>query len=262
MPDRLFSDAELAALYDRLSPPDRRDDFAFYLPMILAAGSVLDVGCGTGALLHMAREAGHAGRLVGLDPAEGMLEQARRRSDVEWILGDLSTVAFEREFDFVVMTGHAFQVLLTDEEVHKTLASVRRALTDDGRFAFETRNPAARAWERWTPAHGTDFTDAEGTPVRWEAEVALPVTGEIVEFRSTYSSPRWSEPQESHSTLRFLGADRLHVFLADAGLPIEAQYGGWDGSPLIDASAEIITITRAGGSFRLPQGLRSPGRSA
>ena len=43
------------------------------LPMILAAESVLDVGCGTGALLHWARESGHGGRLVGLDPAKSKI---------------------------------------------------------------------------------------------------------------------------------------------------------------------------------------------
>jgi SAM-dependent methyltransferase len=171
MPDRLFSEAEQAALYDLLSPPRERDDFRYYLPMIMAAPSVLDIGCGTGALLHMAREAGHTGRLVGLDPAEGMIAQARRRSDIDWALGDLGSVRFEREFDLAVMTGHAFQVLLTDEEVRQALASVRSALTDGGRFSFETRNPAVRAWERWTPEHGKSFTDAAGAQVRWETDV-------------------------------------------------------------------------------------------
>ena len=97
-PETGFADAEQAALYDRLSPPEERNDFRFYLPMIMAAGAVLDVGGGTGTLLHLAREAGHGGRLMGLDPATGMLQQARQRSDIEWILGDLSTVAFDREF--------------------------------------------------------------------------------------------------------------------------------------------------------------------
>ena len=44
----------------------------------------------TGKLHRVARERGHTGRLVGLDPAEAMLEVGRRdRDDVEWILGDL-----------------------------------------------------------------------------------------------------------------------------------------------------------------------------
>ena len=41
----------------------------------MAAPSVLDVGCGTGRLLHRAREAGHAGRLCGVDPDVAALER-------------------------------------------------------------------------------------------------------------------------------------------------------------------------------------------
>ncbi len=242
-----FTDAEQAALYDQLHPPQERNDFRFYLPMILAADAVLDVGCGTGALLLLAREAGHGGRLVGLDPAVGMLEQARRRSDIDWILGDLSDAAFDREFDMAVMTGHAFQELTTDDEVRAAFVSVRSALTDDGRFAFETRNPAARAWEGWTPEHGTDFTDADGNVLHWEADVELPVTGDLVRFRASFSGPRWSRPQDSVSTLRFLDAPSLNALLADAGLAVEEQYGYWDRSPLTEASPEIITIASVQG---------------
>jgi hypothetical protein len=36
----------------------------------------------------------------------------------------------------------------------------------------------------------------------------------------------------------------LSVFLADAGLAIEQQFGDWDRSPLMDTSPEIITFVR------------------
>ena len=83
MVDRQFSEPRLAALYDPLCGREERADYRFYLPLVMAAGAVLDVGCGTGALLHWARESGHTGRLVGLDPAHGMLQVARKRSDIE-----------------------------------------------------------------------------------------------------------------------------------------------------------------------------------
>ncbi|HET8680477.1 MAG TPA: hypothetical protein VFM54_01175 [Micromonosporaceae bacterium] len=90
-----------------------------------------------------------------------MLEQARRRSDIEWVLGDLASARWDREFDLVVMTGHAFQVLVTDDEVRRSLAAVRSALTAGGRFAFETRNPPARAWQRWTSDNALAGTSPE-----------------------------------------------------------------------------------------------------
>lgn len=243
--DRQFSDTRLAALYDTFCSWERRSDFGFYLPLVMSASAVLDVGCGTGALLHKAREAGHAGRLCGLDPADGMLHRARRRSDVEWVLGDLGTVAWDQEFDLVVMTGHAFQVLLEDDEIRTTLAAIRSALADGGRFAFETRNPLAREWENWTPENAIEVVDGSGATVRMAHEVEA-IGGQIVSFSTTFVSSAWERRQVSRSTLRFLDAASVSEFLSEAGLAIEEQFGDWDKRPLNDASPEIITIARPG----------------
>jgi SAM-dependent methyltransferase len=241
-----FTEDRLAALYDLFYPPARRDDFAFYLPLVLAARAVLDVGCGTGALLRLARDAGHDGRLCGLDPAEGMLNQARRWRDIEWVHGDLSSVSWDREFDLVVMTGHAFQEFVQDEEIRVALAAIRSALTDGGRFAFETRNPLDRAWERWPADYSGEVADATGAMVRREYRVELPVAGSVVRSISTFTSPGWDGPEVSRGALRFLDAAALAAFLAGAGLVIEEQFGDWAGGPLTATSPEIITIARKG----------------
>jgi SAM-dependent methyltransferase len=244
VPDRQFAAPDLAELYDLWNPGEGRDDFGFYLPLVLAAGSVLDVGCGTGELLGLARRAGHAGRLCGLDPAEGMLRQARRRPGVEWVRGDAASAAWDREFDLAVMTGHAFQVLVGDDEIRVSLAAIRAALTADGRFAFETRNPLARAWEDWTPGRAVEVMGPAGAVVRMAHKVEVPFDGRTVSFVTTYTSPGWDGPRVSRSTLRFLDAGALAEFLPAAGLVIEEQYGNWDRSPLTPASPEIITIAR------------------
>ena len=242
--DRHFSDASLAELYDVLHPWKQRADLQFYLPLVMSAGAVLDVGCGTGALLRRARESGHTGRLCGLDPAGGMLTQAEKRHDIEWVLGDLGSTAWEQEFDLVVMTGHAFQVFVGDDELRDSLSAMRSALTDDGRFAFETRNPLVREWERWTADNRVEVTDASGAVVRMEHEVETPIEGDIVRFSVSYTSPRWDRPQVSWSTLRFLDASSLSTLLSGAEMAIDKQFGDWAGEPLTDTSPEIITIAR------------------
>jgi ubiquinone/menaquinone biosynthesis C-methylase UbiE len=245
VPDHQFADVELASLYDVFYPWDSREDMPFYLPFVMAAESALDLGCGTGMLLKRARDEGHTGRLCGLDPAMGMLEQARKRKDVEWILGDLSTVVFDGEFDFVVMTGHAFQVLVTDDEVFGTLESVRKALKPGGRFGFETRNPTVREWEEWTEERIDGTTTDDGIDVLMRNSVGS-VEEDLVSFTTTYDSPSWQEPRQSRSTLRFLGVESLNSFISDAGLVVVEQYGDWDRSPLNDKSPEIITIAGRG----------------
>ncbi len=246
MIERQFTEDTLAALYDAFHPPESRDDFAFYLPLVLSAQSVLDVGCGTGALLRLAREAGHTGRLCGLDPAEGMLNQARARSDVEWVHGDLSSVRWEREFDLIVMTGHAFQELVTDDEIRAALAAIRAALTDGGRFAFETRNPPARGWEQWPAQYTSEVTDASGAVVRRESRLETPVIGNVVHGVSTFTSPAWDGSRVSRGALRFVERETLAAFLSDADLVIEEQFGDWNRQPFSATSPEIITIARKG----------------
>jgi hypothetical protein len=174
-----------------------------------------------------------------------MLEVGRRdRADIEWIHGDLSTAAWGGEFELIVMTGHAFQVFLTDDDLRAALAAIRVALSDDGCFAFETRNPAVRAWERWTPDMIVEIVTPSGEVVHFSRAVDLPIDGDLVSFSHTFTSTGWDAPQLSRSTLRFLGADALSAFLTDAGLEIEEQYGDWDRSAPDPASPEIISIAR------------------
>lgn len=252
MVDRHFYHPDLAELYDYFSfwQVSPQDDF--YLDLVMNARSVLDVGCGTGKILRVARERGHTGRLVGLDPALAMLVVANKdRDDIEWTLGDLVAGPYDGEaepleeggFDLVFMSGHAFQVFLTDDDVRANIAAVRRLLAEDGRFVFETRNPAARGWEAWSPERVRTVDGPDGlkaTCVHRLREVA----GDLVTFTADYSVEGWAEPEVVPSTLRFLGAERLNAFLTEAGLKVSAQYGYWDRSPLTDTSAEIITFAR------------------
>jgi SAM-dependent methyltransferase len=230
-----------AEMYDALNAWGPSDDF--YLSLVMDADAVLDVGCGTGTLLHRARRDGHAGRLCGLDPDPAMLDQARRRTDVEWVQCDAASARFVREFDLAVMASHAFQNFTTDDDLCASLAAIRSALVDDGRFAFETRNPLVREWESWNPDNPFEVVDADGTVIRASYETE-PIDGDIVTVTETLSSPSWDEPYAEKGRLRFLSVEALSAFLAETGFTIDAQYGDWARGPFTAAAREIITIAR------------------
>jgi SAM-dependent methyltransferase len=237
-----YSDEETAALYDLLNPWGPSDDF--YLAMVMEARSVLDVGCGTGALLHQAREAGHSGRLCGVDPDDASLNVARRRADIEWVSGTAASMTFAREFELALMTGHAFQVLVADEDLRDSLAAIGRALVDGGRFAFETRNPHARAWEQWNPENAMDVVDPSGRKLRIWHEVDA-IAEDVVTLTETTGDQDGTQLRVDRASLRFLDVDALGGFLADAGFMIEVQYGGWSREPLETASPELVTVAQA-----------------
>ncbi|MEU9921352.1 class I SAM-dependent methyltransferase [Streptomyces griseoluteus] len=241
MPSHPFNDLSIAAHYDTLNPWGPGDDF--HLGLIRGADSVLDIGCGTGQLLRRARAEGHPGRLTGLDPAAAMLVRAREGApDVEWVLGDTRSHSWKGEFALAVMTGHAFQQLIRDEDVRQCLGAVREALAAGGRFVFETRNPEVRPWERWTPDRVRTITGPDGAEIRVHYEVTHGPAGGLVGFTETYTCESWPAPRVGRNTLRFLGPGELDRFLAEAGLRTVARYGDWDRSPLGPASPEIITI--------------------
>src|SRR5262245_13240529 len=170
--DAHYREPILAGLYDAMCPWGVDDEL--YARLAADAASVLDIGCGTGNFLRELRRRRHRGDLCGVDPARAMLDVARDgEPDIDWVLGDVRHLDVGRRFDLVMMTGHAFQVLLTDQDVLAALTCIGHHVEPGrGRFAFETRNPAARAWEQWSIREPEVITIGGGRPVtvRWEVD--------------------------------------------------------------------------------------------
>ncbi|MBZ8135361.1 bifunctional 2-polyprenyl-6-hydroxyphenol methylase/3-demethylubiquinol 3-O-methyltransferase UbiG [Afifella sp. IM 167] len=238
-----YLDPRLASLYDLLNPPG--EDTRFYLRL---AGSepcsILDLGCGTGTLARSLARRGH--RVTAADPAAAMLEIAQEGAGagrVTWIEGDALALAEAGPFDLVIMAGHAFQCLLDDAVIAANLAAVREKLAEGGRFAFESRNPRAEAWRRWTPGRSRRLLRPNGG-VAVETYLSLvDVEDEIVTYRTHARFPG-EEEVIAQSALRFSSREALEKKLGEAGFGDIAVYGDWDGAPFKTDSAEIIIVAR------------------
>lgn len=240
--DEGYVDLSLARLYDAECPWHAQDDF--YLALDLAAGSVLDVGCGTGTRLVRAREVGHRGVLVGADPAPGMLTIARGKSThIEWVPAAAQTLDVQRRFDLVTMTGHAFQTLLDDASVLAALHRFREHLQPDGLLAFETRNPEPRGWEDWTENRTRAQIEApDGVPFETWVDDPRHDGRDLVTFTSATLSQRTGALRTSRCTLRFIDPNLLRDHLTNTGFRIEGWYGNWDRSPVTQTSPEVIVL--------------------
>ena len=219
MPDAIFADPRLAAVYDAFD--DDRGDLPAYLALAaeLSASRVLDVGCGTGSLAVLL--ARHGYQVTGVDPAEASLRIAARKpfgEAVTWIHGDAGAVP-PIMADVAFMTGNVAQVFLTDDDWLRTLRAVHAALRPGGHLVFETRRPERRAWEEWAADTGPMVREVAGERVERRL-AALTVDLPFVSFRTTYRFGSDGAVLTSESTLRFRAAGEIEESLRQAGYDV------------------------------------------
>lgn len=236
-----FSDPQLVALYDLVNEPEPQLGFYAAVAAELGAPSVVDLGCGTGRITcELTRREIEA---TGIDPAPAMLAVAQARcSEVRWILGGPALIP-RGSFDLALMTGYVAQFFLADEEWDGALRALRRGLRAHGWLAFDTRNPAAQAWESWggqTP-RVIEHVDLGRFEVGSIAEAA---GSGVVRYTNHY---RFSTGEELTSTglLRFRTPGQLEATLTAAGFTVEEIYGDWDRSAVGSTSPELIVLARA-----------------
>ncbi|HKN17489.1 MAG TPA: class I SAM-dependent methyltransferase [Candidatus Sulfotelmatobacter sp.] len=232
-----YQNAQIAKIYDLINQP--AEDTEFYLSL---AGprpcSVLDLGCGTGTLCCALAQRGH--RVTGVDPAAAMLDVAKSKpyaDQIEWVESPAQSYKSQRRFDLIVMTGHAFQILLTDPDMLAVLHTMRGHLKEHGRAAFETRNPRvdwAGEWAARPPRMLPGGQLVETLEITSQAD-------EFISFQTSYRSG--NAILTTNSTLRFPSREHVEALIARSGMLVRDVFGDWDAGPFEPAhSREIIFI--------------------
>lgn len=242
-PERQYHDPALAQFYDWDCP--WTPDFDWFAGLVAGAGSVLDLGCGTG--IFTAALAARGPEVVGVDPAAAMLAIARARSGggaATWVEADARGLDLGRRFEAVVMTGHAFQTQLARADRAAVLATVARHLKPGGRFFFDSRNPGAREWENWTPDKTRSIRPHPffGTVERWNDARALDGAARV-EYETHY---RVQDERvfSATSQIAFPAHAELSALITLAGLRVDHWYGDASGRPLRHGCPEFIPVGR------------------
>lgn len=169
-----------------------------------------------------------------------MLDYARRQPGadcVTWIQGDACALPPAGTADLAICTGNAI-MHVSPPDLPPALRSLAGALRTGGILSFDTRNPAYREWERWTPeaTYGEratavghlrewlDVTDADESRVVFDAHNVFPD----------------GEDRVYTSILFFRTAEEFTRELGSAGFAEIAVCGDWHGAPVEDSSRSLV----------------------
>ncbi len=241
--DLHYVDPRLVELYDHDNPRGIDTDFYLALAEDLKAHRIIDLGCGTGLLTC---ELAMDGReIIGVDPSSAMLAIARRKPGAErvkWIEGDSSALGI-REVDLALMTGNVSQVFLDDFEWTSTLRDIYMTLHPGGHLAFESRNPEARAWEKWTRDNTFERIDTPFGPMECWIELVGVENGRVsLEGHNLFKLT--GEDIVTSSELRFRNKAELSDSLINVGFIVEQVYGDWYRGPFTEKSRFMIFVAR------------------
>lgn len=243
--DRLYHDPDLAQFYDLENGWDADLDYCAQL----AAGcaSMLDLGCGTGEFAATLAQRGMRD-VVGVDPAQAMLDIAAQRpggEHVRWVAADARTVQLDQRFELIVLTGHAFQVFLTDDHRAAVLRTIASHLAPTGRFIFDSRNPADEAWTRWTPERSRRRLThpSLGSVLAWNDATHDPLSG-VVTYHTHYEVVADGRRHAASAQIAFPARSQIGSLAEEAGLEIQDWMGDWTGTPWAPDAREIICLGR------------------
>ena len=225
---------------------------AFYCDFAKSVGGpVLEIDCGSGLVTIPIAAQGLD--VTGVDLAHSMLEHARKKAEeqklnIRWIEADARSFVLGTQYQFIYLTGNAFQAFLRREDQEALLASVKQHLAPNGIFAFETRNPSGYDLTN-QPEEDFDqsYTSVEGHLVSVSFTQQYDPIAQVM-YWTSYR--RWNDgtrdhSKETHIACRFTYPQELEALLHYNGFQIIQQYGNWDKETLSASSPGIISICKA-----------------
>lgn len=232
-----YGDEQLVELYDLDNPAG--EDHKYYLGLAEGARKVVDFGCGTGLLTRSLAVPGRV--VIGVDPSTTMLGYARRQPGadaVTWIDGDHRAVEPAGDVDLVISSGNTMMHVAEHAAAVTALAA---ALRPGGMLAFESRNPAARAWLQWTSEATYGERDTAAGHLKEWLELTEVGDGRVV-FDAHNVFPDGHD-RIYRNVLYFRSAEEITADLRAAGFTDVVIDGGWHGEPL--AGKAPLLVVRA-----------------
>ena len=146
-------------------------DYPTLIPLLQPGLSVLDVGCGTGAISQgIAKYVGPTGRVVGIDHTEHFIQSGSETyadvPNLELQVADVFTFAPAEKFDLIV-SARVLQWLSNPQEA---LLKMKNMLKPNGQISILDYNHEALEWRPEPPASMRIFYN---TFLKWRADAGM-----------------------------------------------------------------------------------------
>ncbi len=218
------TDAEVSALVSLLGtqPPAR----------------ILDLACGFGR--HTNRLAARGYSMTGVDRMDGFLQIARQQAaqmdvQVDYQQADMRQIAFEDEFDWVMLLFTAFGYF-SDAENLQVLVNVSRALKKGGRLVFDSLNRDAIEKD----FHPAFVIEKEGNLMIDRLSFDS-LEGRFYNKRIVF---RDGVRKDKPYFVRLYNPNEVKALLSEAGLELEKIYGGFDRKQFKMDSHRMVVVAR------------------
>jgi ubiquinone/menaquinone biosynthesis C-methylase UbiE len=237
----LYNQFDFAQFYDWANPwPEA---FEYFASLAKPHHRILDLGCGTGMFSVELAMRGH--EVTGVDPASAMLEIARSRTNGEkvcWITADGRDFDLGKTFDMVLMTGNAFQTVLTRDDRSKVINNIAKHLVPNGSFFFDSLNPNYREWEQWTKelTYEERLHPEHGIVISWNDVREDPQTGLVI--YDTFYQLQNGKVLSAPSPIAFPSQDEIAELISKAGMSVVRWIGDYQGGEFLSSSPAIIPL--------------------
>lgn len=236
--------------YDRLFD-NQSEDLAFWSYLANQSGDpVLELSCGTGRIAITLAQAGF--KVTGIDIAEGMLQEARRKSAelgvaLEWVKADMRDFDLGRLYPLIILPANALCHLLGLADFEACLANVKRHLTPHGRFAINVFVPKMpllinKPGQRY-PFSEYEDPDGRGKIIVTESYVYEPDT-QIKRIKTYHLIPGQDEEIEGELNMRMYFPQELDALIKYNGFVLENKYGDYDLTAFDGQSEKQLLVCR------------------
>lgn len=248
--------AWFARYYD-LIHAELREDLPYWVALGRgAAGTVLELGCGSGrVLLPLARAGIH---VTGLDNAPEMLALAQElcanepesvAARITLVEADMTAFSLSERFALTIVAHNTFSHLPHDS-MARCLRAARRHLIPGGRLVLDLPNPlalaAAELGAEQLVAEATFVDEATGDQVVQAARSSLDSDGRCLHVTWRFDvRPADGGSEHQHEVAlayHLVYPHELELMLVGAGLRLVALAGNYDNSPFGE-DAERLLVT-------------------